>query len=310
MADKHSHDDLAHAAIHAQRQNMSQEEIFQQSGCHPLMNPHGITYRECRDSDVNPESIGIIFGLDCTGSMRGVLELLATKYLCQFMKIVKQFVPYPQPLMAGIGDERGGDVAPCQLGQFECEAQLIDQWLTRLDINQNGFDNDGESYELIFYAAARKMAMDCWEKRDRKGYLFVTGDDKPFDFVSAREVLHVFGDKIANNIPMASIIKEASKTFHPFFMIPDHARRSYCEGPWRKYLGDNVICLEDAADTSAAAGAIIGLTEGRLADLDAVSAKLKSMQIEGAQVQRVIGAIAPYAASIGRGGKTRSTGRG
>jgi hypothetical protein len=50
---------------------------------------------------------------------------------------------------------------------------------------------------------------------------------------------------------------------------------------------------------------LIGLTEGTVADIDAVPAKLKELGFKTAQINRIVRAVEPYAAAIGKGGGTR-----
>ena len=40
----------AHVAITQARQQLPQQQVFKQTKCHPLMNPHGVKFRESRDS--------------------------------------------------------------------------------------------------------------------------------------------------------------------------------------------------------------------------------------------------------------------
>jgi hypothetical protein len=147
--------------------------------------------------------------------------------------------------------------------------------------------------------------MDCWEKRGRKGYLFITGDEPPLRCVNAQAVRDRCGDDLRKDIPVGDIIEEASKTFHAFYLIPDQQRAMRCERPWRDKMGDHVIVLETHEDTSAVAATLIGLTEGTLADLDAVGATLKRIGLESGQINRIIRTVEAYAASIGRGGEGR-----
>src|SRR5687768_2025585 len=89
----------AHAAIANARASLPLQDVFRQTACHPLMNPHGVTFRESRDSPDHPRSLGIAFALDVTGSMGAIPELLARRELPNFMKTLEACgVPDPQVL--------------------------------------------------------------------------------------------------------------------------------------------------------------------------------------------------------------------
>ena len=59
----------AHTALIADRAARPGAEVFTQRSTHPLMNPHGLKVRESRDNADHPNSLGIAFALDVTGSM-------------------------------------------------------------------------------------------------------------------------------------------------------------------------------------------------------------------------------------------------
>ena len=85
----HGHYSLAaHAKLIGDRAYKTGTEVFSQTQCHPLMNPKGLKVRECRDSADHPESLGIAFALDVTGSMGDIPQLLAKKELPNFMKLL------------------------------------------------------------------------------------------------------------------------------------------------------------------------------------------------------------------------------
>ncbi len=296
-----SYDRGSYKALTDTRVSQSREDIFKQSVLHPEMDPKGVRVRESRDSDKHPESIGVIFALDETGSMRDIPEYLAREELPSFMELILDggFVKDPQVMCVGIGDATTGEPSALQVGQYESEAELMDKWLTLIHLVGQGGGNRGESYDLAFYFAARHTSMDCWEKRGKKGYLFVTGDEPPFDAVDAAVVRRLIGGKIQGDIPLADIIAEASQTFHPFFLIPNQERRTYqgCERRWRAVLGDRVICLETPKDTCIVAATLMGLTEGTFTLAD-VGEKLTALGRPKDQVARVIKAVTKYAETL------------
>lgn len=285
----------AHAALLADRANLSAEEVFRQTGCHPLMNPRGLSVRESRDSADHPNALGIVFALDVTGSMGDIPRNLAQRDLPQFMGLLGACaIPDPQVLFMAIGDATS-DNAPLQVGQFESTAELIDQWLTWSFLEGGGGGTGSESYELAFYLLAQHTDMDNWVKRKRRGYLFMTGDELPYPAVSRHQVDALLGDKLDEDIPIEEAIAAAAEQYHLFFLIPDLQRRGRCESRWRDLLGDHVICMESPDDTCHVAAALVGLTEGRLPDLDAVARALGGQGLPRERVSAVVRALRPYA---------------
>jgi hypothetical protein len=296
----YSHD--AHVAISKARAEAPREQVFKQTSCHALMNPLGLTVRESRDSAAHPNSVGIIFALDVTGSMGKIPEQLAREKLPSFMKaIMDAGVPDPQILFLAVGDATC-DKAPLQVGQFESSEREMDQWLTWSFLEGGGGGQNTESYELAFYLAARHTAMDCWEKRQRRGYLFLTGDEHPYPVVSRRQVQGLVGADLGEDISLKHMVEEAQRTFEPFFLIPDQGRRARCERLWRDLLGDHVLCLEDPAGTGAVAAGVVALREGSVKDLEAFAEHLKFQGDSAQRVGAVVRALTPFAATLGKDG--------
>lgn len=259
----------AHEAIVRKRTNVSVQEIFRQRGCHALMNPKGVLARESRDSATHPESLAVAFALDVTGSMGAIPVLMATKLLPQFMKVLLDVrVPDPQVLFLAIGDANC-DQAPLQVGQFESTAELMDQWLTWTYLEGGGGDHP-ESYELALYFLAMHTVMDCWEKRKKRGYLFLTGDATPFPTLSRHIVESIVGDRLEDDLTVEEIVAKLQETFVPFFIIPDQARRRNCERRWRDLLGDHVLCMDAPEDVCAVTAGALALCERVVPDLNAL----------------------------------------
>ena len=288
----------AHAAIIADRGSASRTEVFAQRQCHGLMTPHGIQMREARDSTDHPHSLGIVFALDVTGSMGDIPQLLATRELPTFMSLLTACgIADPQLLFMAIGDAHS-DRAPLQVGQFESTAELMDQWLTWTYLEGGGGGSGEESYELAFYMAAQHTDLDCWVKRRKKGYLFLTGDELPYPAVSRHQVGTLLGEHLDEDLPIAEVIAAAAETYHVFFLIPDLQRRQRCERRWRDLLGDHVICLEAPDDTCAVAAAIVGLTEGAIPDLHQLDKTLGANGISRERISAIVRALRPYAGLI------------
>jgi predicted protein tyrosine phosphatase len=294
----------AHDALTTARQTQPTQQVFAQRACHPLMDPNGVVLRESRDSPEHPESLAIAFALDVTGSMGRVPERLARHDLPGLMKTLRGLgIADPQILFLAIGDALG-DRAPLQVGQFESTAELMDQWLTWTWIEGGGGGGDRESYELALYFLARHVDMDCHRKRGQRGYLFLTGDEKPYSHVSKRLVKQWIGADLDVDLPLAAVVEEVQHAFEPFFLIPDLERRRACERVWRDVLGDRVICLESPDDTCTVAASLLALGQG-LRTLDEIASGLREGGMEPRRVGRIARALMPYAASLGRDGAPR-----
>jgi hypothetical protein len=290
----------AHEALTRPRRDLPVQQVFKQTRAHTLMSPYGVKLRESRDSAAHPASLGIVLALDVTGSMGTIPDLLARRELPGFVKLLMDHgIPDPQVLFLAVGDAFG-DAAPLQVGQFESAAELMDQWLTWSWLEGGGGAGDRESYELALYFAARHVDMDCWRKRRKRGYLILTGDEKPYPRLSQHVVRSVIGDEIEEDLPVSVVVEEAQRAFEPFFLIPDVDRRANCERAWRDLLGDHVIAMESPEDTVAVAAGIVAISEGAIADIDALAEKLRSRGHAHERIGAVVRALTPWAATLGK----------
>src|SRR3954447_10639621 len=162
---------------------------------HNKMNPLGVNFRESRDSASHPTSKAIAVLFDVTGSM-GTIPVVLQKKLSNLMNMLirKGYVEHPQIMFGGIGDATC-DRAPLQMGQFESGIEMDDD-LGRMYLEGGGGGQNTESYELAAYFMARHTAMDCFEKRGEKGYLFIIGDEQYYPRVKWKEVERIIGDNL------------------------------------------------------------------------------------------------------------------
>jgi hypothetical protein len=262
------------------------------------MDPKGVRVRESRDSAEHPESLGVVFALDVTGSMGQIPVLLATRELPKFMTVLTACqVRDPQVLFMAVGDANS-DAVPLQAGQFETTAELMDQWLTRTFLEGGGGGTGEESYELGLYFLAEHTEMDCFVKRGRRGYLFMTGDEKPYPVLSRHIVDTVIGDRLDEDLKVGEIMAMLQKTFVPFFLIPDHARRSRCESEWRALLGDHVLCMDSPDNVCYVSAGALLLSEKLVTDQEELRVALERSGMPKERLKPVMRTLSPLIDSL------------
>jgi hypothetical protein len=223
--------------------------------------------REARDSKEHPDSVPIIFALDVTGSMQSVpVNVHAQLPKLMSTILTNGYVKDPQVLFAAIGDAYS-DHAPLQVGQFESGIEMEDD-ISRFYLEGNGGGQNTESYELAFYFAARRTSTDAWEKRQRKGYLFMTGDEHPYPAASREIINRVFGTSEEADIPVETLVKECQERYHVFFLIPgnsSHGRDPALRSRWTQLLGaEHIIDMQDESRVCDIVARKIGEVEGTL----------------------------------------------
>lgn len=224
---------------------------------HDTLSPKGVKVRESRDSDAHPITVPIAVCLDTTGSMAQVPALIQQK-LSHLMGAFlddkasgKKYLGegYPAIMIAAVDDYRAIGAEGClQIGQFESGIEIDDN-LTNIWLTGHGGGSYEEDYDLFLYMLARKTVHDHWEKRGRKGYAFIIGDEKGYPQVTARNVKEVIGDTLQADIPFAKIVKQAQERYHVFFVTPNmtnHYGDLVLSKFWVPLLGQqNVISLDD-----------------------------------------------------------------
>lgn len=243
---------------------------------HPALDPRGVTVRESRDSAEHPNSVAIAVLFDVTGSMGGVPRALQAK-LPQLLGLLlrKGYVTDPQILFGAIGDATC-DRVPLQVGQFESDNRMDDD-LSRIVLEGGGGGQMTESYELALYFMARHTSIDCFEKRGRRGYLFVIGDETAYPKVKAREVRGVIGDELTEDIPLRTILAEVTRRYDTYHLLPagsGYAGDARILGFWRGLLGQNALELDDLGAVCETVALTVGLGEDAI-DLDGGLADLR-----------------------------------
>jgi hypothetical protein len=273
------------------------------SDVHPSLNPFGLEIRESRDSDEHPDSNSIIVGLDVSGSMGAVVRAIH-KDLPQLLGLLlgRKYIPHPQIMFAAFSNGTC-DAVPVQVAQFESDNRM-DVHLENIILGgklAGGCDAQRESAELLIYTAARHTSIDCWEKRHRKGYLFLITDEMAYTSVKRNEVQGIFDRNLPADIPLDQMIAEASERYHIFVLIPMGAHSG--KDPqmlefWKSYLDpQHVIQLENPDDVSETIALTIGLTERTITLKDGIQ-HLRDSRAS----QSTIDSLSSKLAVIGDGG--------
>jgi hypothetical protein len=243
------------------------DEIFTKKSIDMDLDPLDVAIRESRDSAANPNSTAIIVACDVTGSMGIIAEHLVRKGIGTFFEELLSRKPISDPhmMIMGIGDAKY-DTSPLQVSQFEADLAIA-KWLEKVYIEQGGGGNNVESYELPYWFAYNHTAIDCFEKRGEKGFLFTIGDEQCPDTLDPSEVKKFIGDTVTESMTVRDVISQAQRMYHCFHIMiaqGDYARRypDKVKKSWRNVLGQNAIWLEDYTKLSETLVSLIQVTKG------------------------------------------------
>ncbi|MBO2446302.1 hypothetical protein J4573_04320 [Actinomadura barringtoniae] len=291
------------AAAHYRAANGVSAFAYSDSGAtsvHPDLDPRGVRARESRDSVDHPESLAIAVLFDVTGSMGTVPRRLQEK-LPDLLGLLlrKGYVEHPHVMFGAVGDATC-DRAPLQIGQFEADNRMDDD-LGKIYLEGGGGGQMRESYELGMYFMARHTSIDCFEKRGKRGYLFMIGDELAYPKVSGRQVRHVIGGEgVPEDIGVEQILRELQRMYEVYFIIPEgayHSGNRKLKDFWQGLLGQHVLYLDDLNAVSETIALTIGLAEEAI-DLDEGLAHLDEVGSDaGASVSR---ALSPMNAAVTR----------
>ena len=258
----------------------------------------GRVMRESRDSADHPESLAIAVFFDVTGSM-GSIPVTLEKKLAGLMALLlrKGYVDHPQILFGAVGDAHT-DKSPLQVGQFESGVEMDDD-LDKFYLEGNGGGQMHETYELSHYFMWKHSSIDCWEKRQHKGYFFSMGDEAPYDVVRKAHVQTFIGDALERDIPTAEVIRGLEERYHVFHIKIEegsYRHNADIEQAWVRLLGERFLKLEDQNNVAELIASTIGLTEGTT-DIDRVPDDLAVMGASAAVGRSVTQALTVYAQS-------------
>lgn len=260
-------DHAAYATYSSSTAGKRTEEIYTSRNMDPSLDPKGVKVRESRDSADNPSSTPLIVGIDVTGSMGMLADVLARKGLGTLFTAILDRKPISDPhvMFMAIGDANC-DRAPLQVSQFEADNRIVDQ-LTKIYIEHGGGGNNFESYNLPWYFAAFHTVHDSFEKRGKRGYLFTVGDEEAPEPLTAAQVKTFIGDDLQNNLSTLDLLQLAQRTYDVYHVVvaegshaSAHAAR--VRQKWADLIGQKLIWLGDHTKLSETIVSAIEVAEG------------------------------------------------
>ena len=248
----------------------SRDQVFTSRNLPQALDPSKATLRESRDSEANPTSTPIILGLDVTGSMGFIAETIAKTQLPEIMNLIYAELPVTDPhlMFMGIGDVHS-DQAPLQVSQFEAEAVPLIEQLRSLWLESNGGGNNSESYHLPWYFALTRTAIDSFDKRGKKGFIFTIGDELVPPALTQAQLKRVFGSEgqflELSTSELLTKVQEKYNVFHIIAEGGSYARSNLTRvvGSWAELLGPNVIRMQDHHDLPGIINATLKIANGQ-----------------------------------------------
>ena len=242
----------------------SASQIFSKSA-NSNMSPFGLSIRESRDSDAHPESLAIMISLDVTGIMGRIPESIIRKELGTLMNtLIENGISHPQVLFTAIGDHHCDD-SPLQVGQFESSAEELDLWLRSTYLEGGGGGQMRESYLLTWLIGGRHTSIDCFEKRNQKGFLITIGDEMSWDTLSSSKLKSIMGYSEATDVTDKQLLEEAQRLYNVYHIHVNEG--SYENEPkvlnyWKELLNERLIVLNDYHTICATIATLIGIQHG------------------------------------------------
>jgi len=209
--------------------------------------------------------------------MGDIPEILVKEKLGALMNtLIAHDVADAHVLFGGIGDHYS-DSSPLQVGQFEAGTEELNRWLTKIFLEGNGGGQNMESYLLAWLFAGRHTSIDCFEKRNEKGFLFTIGDEGVHAKVEKEKLTELLGYDFTEDITAEQLLSEAQRMYNVFHLHINHGgykNHKGILGQWKQLLNERVIIVEDYNTVAEVIASTVAVVRG--ADLAKVIAGFDS----------------------------------
>jgi len=252
-----------------------------------------LNLREARDNDEHPNSTPIVIGFDATGSMGSVPKTVQKKLGGLFgLLLRKGYVEDPQIAISAYGDATC-DRVPLQISQFESDNRIDDN-LNNLFLEGGGGGNGGETQSLLWYYLINHMATDAWDKRNKKGYLFMIADEVPVS-INATHIKEFIGDgEPLSTLDTKAMAKQLQEKWEVVVLVIDNlsAKLQRSEQTYKDLFGaQSVLLVENPETIAEVIGLAIGVKEGMVDTLDQAEEDLKDSGSNALAVKDALGSV-------------------
>eukprot|EP01095_Lingulamoeba_sp_RSL-Kostka_P000550 TRINITY_DN1083_c0_g1_i1.p1 TRINITY_DN1083_c0_g1~~TRINITY_DN1083_c0_g1_i1.p1 ORF type:complete len:459 (+),score=198.18 TRINITY_DN1083_c0_g1_i1:281-1657(+) len=157
----------------------------------------------------------IVVAMDVTRSRGDDSKILYDKLPMFVGEMNKQaYIDNPQLSFSAIGDCYAGDEGPIQVCPFDM-GNSLDDWLTRLWLEEGGGGTGEESYELAAYFYATRT------NNNRKGFFFFCGDESYYKEVDKDHIKKWMLEDVDSNIPTEEVMQQLREKYHVFLIYPE-----------------------------------------------------------------------------------------
>ena len=130
------------------------------------------------------------------------------------------------------------------------------------------------------------------EKRGKKGYFFIIGDEAPYDTVSKADVKEFIGDDLGEDIPVKTILEELRAKFEVFWILPNTStsKETGIVNKLNELFGERILRLQEPSEICELIAATIAINEGH--DARQVMKDLRDNGSNNAAAKRALDAAA------------------
>lgn len=265
------------------------------------INTNGDKVRECLDSDEHPVTLPVVVAFDETASMGDVPRRLQASLATLKGVTLRAGLIDAQLCFGAYGDAANAEVAPVQIGHFESGLEM-EEWLNNMYLEGNGGGNGGETAALLLWFLATHSKLDSIDKRGKKGYIFLTGDEITLN-VTPEMVKTYIDEDIESTLTPEQVVAMVREYYEVYFLLVDNSTAKWqrSEAFWTNLLGEGyVIPVQDLDHISELISMILAREEDVVDDLDEAATLVLEEGGDRNKTNRAVKDLAVYEAHRGR----------